>query len=315
MWLLNNNRLTFEVESSLKSKTSFIQNMKASLEKIEPGFGSSFTIRKFTDAQCHAKPHWHFHPEYEIVYISNGRGKRHIGNHMSFYEDGDLIFLGPDLPHFGFTEELHEKHVEIVLQMKEDFLGNEFLSRPEMQRIQQLFARSKQGLSFFGDTKRIIGEQLEAMVDMDNFDRLIGLLQILKDLAESTDYELLNADGFALEVNSSDYGRIQSIYAFVEQNFQNQIGLDDITKEVNMTVPAFCRYFKKLTQKTFTQFVNEFRVAHACRMLSDESLSVAAISFESGFNNLSHFNKQFRLISGTSPSDYRKNLKRMVSNS
>ena len=131
--------------------------MKASLEKIEPGFGSSFTIRKFTDVQYHSKPHWHFHPEYEIVYISNGRGKRHIGDHISYYEDGDLIFLGPDLPHFGFTEELYEKHVEIVLQMKEDFLGNDFLSRPEMLRIQQLFSRSKQGLSFFGETKKKIG--------------------------------------------------------------------------------------------------------------------------------------------------------------
>ena len=291
------------------------KHMKASLEKIEPGFGSSFTIRKFTDAQYHSKPHWHFHPEYEIVYISNGRGKRHIGDHISYYEDGDLIFLGPNLPHFGFTEELYEKHVEIVLQMKEDFLGHDFLSKPELQRIQQLFDRSKQGLSFSGATKKKIGAELEAMVEMDTFDRLIRLLQMLKDLAESSDYELLNANGFALEVNPSDYGRIQSIYAFVEQNFQNQIGLDEIAKEISMTVPAFCRYFKKLTQKTFTQFVNEFRVAYACRKLSDQSLSVAAVSFESGFNNLSHFNKQFRQITGTSPSDYRKNLRRVVANS
>lgn len=287
-------------------------NIKASLEKIEPGFGSSFTIRKFTDVQCHSKPHWHFHPEYEIVYISNGRGKRHIGDHFSFYENGDLIFLGPDLPHFGFTEELPEGHVEIVLQMKEDFLGNDFLSRPEMHMIQLLFDRSKQGLSFSGDTKKRIGKQLEAMVEMNAFDRLIGLLQVLKELAISTDYELLNANGFALEVNSTDYGRIQAIYAFVEQNFQSQMSLDDIAQEVNMTVPAFCRYFKKMTQKTFTQFANEFKVAHACRLLSDNILSIAAISFESGFNNLSHFNKQFRIVTGTSPSEYRKNLRHVV---
>lgn len=289
--------------------------MKASLEKIEPGFGSSFTIRKFTDVHCHARPHWHFHPEYEIVYISNGRGKRHIGDHFSFYENGDLIFLGPDLPHFGFTEELHEEHVEIVLQMKEDFLGYDFLQRPEMQLIQQLFDRSKQGISFYGETKKKIGRQLEAMVELDNFDRLIKLLQLLRELADSTEYELLNANGFALEVNSSDHDRIQAIYSYVEENFQNQIGLNEIAKEVNMTVPAFCRYFKKLTQKTFTKFANEFKVAHACRLLSDESLSIAAISFESGFNNLSHFNKQFRLVTGTSPREYRKNLKRLVHNS
>lgn len=286
--------------------------MKASLEKIEPGFGSSFTIKKFTDGQYHAKPHWHFHPEYEIVYISNGRGKRHIGDHISFYEEGDLIFLGPDLPHFGFTEELYEQHIEVVVQMKEDFLGKDFLRRPEMQKIQNLFERSKQGLSFFGETKKQAGLQLEALSELESFDRLIELLRVLDLLAESTEYELLNANGFTLEVNSSDYERIQTIYAFVENNFQHAMSLDDISREVNMTVPAFCRYFKKLTHKTFTQFANEFRVAHACRLLSDESLSVAAISFESGFNNLSHFNKQFRQISGTSPSEYRKNLKRVV---
>ena len=286
--------------------------MKATLEKIEPGFGSSFTIRKFMEAQYHSKPHWHFHPEYEIVFISNGRGKRHIGDHISYYENGDLIFLGPDLPHFGFTEGLYEEHVEIVVQMKEDFLGKDFLSRPEMNKIQQLFDRAKQGVTFYGETKKRIGALLIQMYELDAFERLIELLRILASLADSDEYELLNANGFTLEVNSSDYERIQTIYAFVEQNFQQQMTLDEISKEVSMTVPAFCRYFKKLTQKTFTQFANEFRVAHACRLLSDESLSVAAISFESGFNNLSHFNKQFRLIAGISPTEYRKNLKRLV---
>ena len=128
--------------------------MKATLEKIEPGFGSSFTIRKFMDGQYHSKPHWHFHPEYEIVFISSGRGKRHIGDHISYYENGDLIFLGPDLPHFGFTEGLYEERIEVVVQMKEDFLGSDFLSRPEMQLIQKLFERTRQGISFYGETKK-----------------------------------------------------------------------------------------------------------------------------------------------------------------
>ncbi|MCI5081162.1 MAG: AraC family transcriptional regulator [Saprospiraceae bacterium] len=286
--------------------------MKASLEKIEPGFGSSFTLRRFTDIIYCKNPSWHFHPEYEIVYISNGRGKRHVGGHISYYEDGDLIFLGPNLPHFGFTEELYEEHVEYVVQLKEDFLGKDFLHKPEMQAIRQLFERSRNGLSFSAKTKKLIGQQLDLMYQQDNFERLLTLLSILQTMATVDDYKTLNANGLAFEVNGQDQQRMQRIYAFVEEHFQEHIPLETAAKQIQMTVPAFCRYFKKLTQKTFTQFVNEFRIAHACRMLSDEHLSIANISYESGFNNLSHFNKQFKAITGTSPREYRKNLKTVI---
>lgn len=284
--------------------------MKATLEKIEPIFGNSFTIRKFTD--CDNKAYWHFHPEYEIVFISNGKGKRHIGGHVSYFENGDLIFLGPNLPHFAFTEELHEEHVEIVVQMKADFLGKEFFQRPEMQAVRQLFERAEQGISYSAETKKNIGERLQRMMEMNGFERLLELLSVLHWLSISEDYTLLNASGFAMEVSSQDHDRIETIYDYVQQNFQNEVSLDEVASRVNMTVPAFCRYFKKLTHKTFTEFVNEIRIAHACRHLGDEHLSIAAVSFDSGFNNLSHFNKQFRLITGVNPRDYRRNMRKMV---
>ena len=287
--------------------------MKAILEKIEPAFGSSFTIRRFDDKEECNRPHWHFHPEYEIVYISNGRGKRHIGDHISFYDDGDLIFLGPNLPHFGFTEELFEDHVEIVVQMKEDFLGQEFLSKPEMDAIKRLFERSRQGISFPGEVKEEVGRRLKAMMKLENFNRLLELLSILQLMARTADYKSLNASGFALEVNAQDQKRIEAVYDYVENNFQEDVNLDEAASRVNMTVPAFCRYFKKLTRKTFSQFVNEFRIAHACRLLGDDTLTIAAVSFDSGFNNLSHFNRQFKSITGLSPRDYRKSLKKVVS--
>lgn len=286
--------------------------MKAYLEKIQPGFGSSFTIRKFDDPTTCNQAHWHFHPEYEIVYVSNGRGKRHIGDHISYYENGDLIFLGPDLPHFGFTEELREHHVEVVVQLKEDFLGRDFMSRPEMAEIRLLFERAKSGISFYGTTKEAVGLQLQAMADMENFDRLLALLEVLGTLARSEHYHMLNASGFALEVNGQDHERIGKIYSYVEKNFLQEVHLEEAAGMANMTVPAFCRYFKRLTNRTFTKFVNEFRVAHACRMLRDDHQTIAAVSYESGFNNLSHFNKQFKAITGVSPRDYRKNLKKIV---
>lgn len=285
--------------------------MKAQLERIEPGFGSSFTLRQFNrNENCGTQ--WHFHPEYEIVYISRGRGKRHIGNHISYFDDGDLIFLGPDLPHFGFSEEIREDHLEIVLQMKEDFLGTHFLERPEMADIKKLFERSRQGISFHPEIRALVGDKLQSLFHLPSFERLMALLEILHDLALTKSYDLLGATGFPVEVDAQQFERIQKIYEYVGSNFREQIGLEEVASEVNMTVPAFCRYLKRWTGKTFTQFVNEFRVAHACQLLADEHRSIAEVSFESGFNNLSHFNKQFRKISGTTPRDFRKNITRVI---
>ncbi|MEO1518088.1 MAG: AraC family transcriptional regulator [Bacteroidota bacterium] len=287
--------------------------MKASLEKIEPVFGSSFTIRKFTELNTDRAPFWHFHPEFEIVYISNGSGKRHIGNHISYYEGGDLIFLGPKLPHLSFTDELKEAHTEVVLQMRPDFLGSGFWDIPEMMHIRQLFERARQGLSFRNPIKDAIGQRLIEMHSMSHFDRLVELVRILQDMALSDEYEMLQASGFGLEVSPQEQQRINIIYQFVDANYQRAMRLEEIAAEVNMTVPAFCRYFKKLTQKTFTQFVNEYRVAHACKLLAEEHLGISEVCFESGFNNFSHFNKQFRLVTSKSPSAYRKELRGAVS--
>lgn len=284
---------------------------KPALEQIDPGFGNSFKLRKYTELQC-GKPFWHFHPEYEIVYISNGRGKRHIGNHLSYYEDGDLIFLGPNLPHFGFTEELQDEHVQMVLQMKEDFLGMDLWESPEFWQIRALFQRAASGISFSGYTKHTVGKGLLKMMDQRPLDRIITLLEVLRDLSESTEYQLLNASGLAVEVSGQDRARMQLVYELVENNFQRAIPLEEVAELVSMTVPAFCRYFKRLTQRTFTEFVNEFRLAHARRLLTETDLTIATLSFESGFNNLSHFNKIFRELTGLNPSEYRKATRRLI---
>ncbi len=286
--------------------------MKAKFEKIEPGFGSSFALKEFRNNDFCNRSSWHFHPEYEIVYISNGKGKRHIGNHISQFENGDLIFLGPDLPHFGFTEQMTEQHTEIVIQMKKSFLGDDFLSKPEFFQIAQLFQRSHLGLSFFGKTKEKAGDILLQMAKQQGFERLISLLELLHFLATSEDYQTLNATNYAFEVNAQDYPRINAIYQYVDQHFKEHISLDEVAKLINMTPPAFSRYFKKLTGKTFVQFVNEYRIAYASKQLGEEDQMITDISFESGFNNISHFNKQFKLITGLTPSEYRSNLKKVV---
>lgn len=278
---------------------------KPALKSVQPSFGSSFSFSRFSDETPTGFAQWHYHPEIEMVYIEKGNGKRHIGNHVSYYSHGDLILIGPNLPHYGFAHRLTKNNTETVVQFKEDFLGDDFFKSEEMQKIAKLIDRSKQGLSFFGSTKREVGRLLADMAVMNRFDRLLRILKILNKLAETEEYRVLNASKLTIQVGRSDNDRIKLVYDHVRDNFQSTVKLDEIAQLTNMTVPSFCRYFKKQTKKTFTQFVNEFRVIHACKLLSETNRTIADICFECGFNNFSHFNKQFKLVTEKSPSAYR----------
>lgn len=283
------------------------------LEKIEPSFGNSFTLRKFESGQNNnTQPKWHFHPELEIVYIKGGSGKRHIGNHISQYYNGDLIMVGPNLPHYGFTDRFSGTKTEIILQLKEDFLGKDILDKIELGNISRLFDKSKSGLSFSGNTKDDIGQRLESLFYMNNFEKLIEVLKILNFMATSREVLVLNATGIVLETTHSRASQLDEIFTYVRNHFQEEISLAQISELANMTEPSFCRFFKKNTGKTFVEFVNEYRITHACKLLSDTELSITDICFEAGFNNFSHFNSYFKRVTGKSPSEYRKHLSLMV---
>ena len=279
--------------------------LKPVLERIDLSFGQSFTFRKFEEAEPNLKPFWHFHPEIELVFVQQGSSKRHIGNHISYFKNGDLILLGPNLPHYGFTERLSGRRSEIVVQLKKEFLGENFFDLPEMKSIEQLFERASTGLIFYGNTKDSVGAKLESLIDEIPFNRLMGLLDVLYRLSTSTEYEALNVAGPSLMVKRQDNDKIEKVYEYVRTHFKEQISLEMISDLVSMEVPSFCRYFKRVTGKTFTTFVNDFRVVHACKLLSETNMSVSEVCFESGFNNFSHFNRLFKVITGTNPLSYR----------
>ena len=281
--------------------------IQPALEKISPEFGSSFSIKQYLEPSPLVKqPTWHFHPELELVYVKGGSGQRHIGNHLSSYHNGDLVLIGSMLPHSGFTDRLTGNESETVIHFHQDSLGSDFFKIQEMSDILQLFERAKSGLAFYGEAKEAIGSRVEKVATMDNFAKLIEILCILQDMAWTDEYNILNADGYSFEVNQVDNDRISLVYGYVRTNYLSTITLDEISSLANMTVPAFCRYFKRLSGKTFTRFVNEYRIVHACKMLSEQNESITNICYESGFNNFSHFNRLFKTITGFSPSQYRK---------
>ena len=291
---------------------SHMKNTKPTFEKINPSFGSSLLIKQHTEVVENNLPFWHFHPELELVYVNKAKGKRHIGSHLSYFNNSQLILIGASLPHSGFTDRFTSNGAETIIQFKEEFLGETFFDIPEMQSVKTLFARAKKGLLFHQEAKKEIGPKIEALLKYKGIDRIIYFLEILKDLSLSKDYSLLNVDGFAFEVEPQDNNKIDIIFGFVNANFRRHISLDEISEKVSMTVPAFCRYFKKITGKTFTQFVNEFRIVHATKLLTEKQTSITDICFESGFNNFSHFNKLFKKFTGKSPLKYRNEMKKLL---
>lgn len=287
-------------------------NKKPTLEKLSPGFGSSLLVKQNVEKADRTNAIWHFHPELELIYINKGQGKTHIGNHLSYFNNSQLILIGANLPHNGFADRLTAQGTETMVQFKSDFLGVDFINIPEMANVAALFDRAKKGIRFKIETKTAIGSKINKLVDYDSLERIIKFLEILDYLANTDDYTLLNANGVALEASPQDSDKINIIYKYVNNNFHKHIPLGEIANRVSMTVPAFCRYFKKTTGKTFTQLVNEYRVVHATKLLNESQMSITDICFECGFNNFSHFNKQFNEITGKSASQYRKEIKQII---
>ena len=184
-------------------------------EQIPPRQGDSILIRQFSKISRNTRPYWHYHPELELVYVNGGSGKRHVGSHLSYFQNGELVLIGSNLPHQGFNDRLNSYEKETVVQMLPDFLGESFFTIKEMQPIGHLFQRARQGLSFHGNTKTTIGEKIERMYEMESFDQVLALLNILRDLALSDEYTVLNAEGFTMEIQPQDNDRINTVFNHV----------------------------------------------------------------------------------------------------
>lgn len=276
--------------------------MKVEYEKISPDTGSSFRLIHWKSEND--RFFWHYHPEYEIVFVKKGSGKLHIGEHLTNYEQGELVFIGPDLPHTGFGYGVIGEHEEIVVQLRKDFLGEDFLQKPEMQHIRELFEIAKQGLSFHGKAQKLVANKLQKMLQLSHFERLVELLNIFQILATTKEYSVLNSDSVRFDFSHKDEDRINKVYEYVEHNYKQSIDIQAVADIANLTIPSFCRYFKKISHITYTDFVNEYRINQACRLLF-ENMPIADICFEVGFNNISHFNKTFKQLKGKSPRDYK----------
>jgi len=277
--------------------------MKLNLEQILPDADSSF--RFLLTPKLNEVFYWHFHPEIELVYVEADKGIRHIGDHISTYEGCDLALIGSYIPHLNFDYGVKATVETVVIQFPETYFEAGLARIPELQKVVDLMERAKTGIAFTGETKRIAGVRLKKLQYMDRFHQFMELMSIFQFLAVSDEYEDLEVRPISSQTILKQQERMHRIHQFVEMNFQKPIDTQQIADEVNLTLPAFCRYFKKATKVTYTDFVNQYRVQYAKKLLIQDK-NVTEACFECGYESLSYFNRIFKKFAGVSPSAFKR---------
>jgi AraC-like DNA-binding protein len=284
--------------------------MIPTLEKVEANVNHSFHVNHMMLE--HFPSPLHFHPEVEILLVVQGTGTRFIGDSVERFLPGDLVVIGSNTPHVWYSDryplQKEDKYLSeaIYIMFDPEVFGEQFWNLPESKSIKRIIELASRGLKMVGETRDRVSSLMKIIPYSVGFKRVCLLLNMLEIIALSDDYTYLSSPYFQNIIDKNDSDRLNKVYEYVINNFEREITLDDAASVANFSTPAFCRYFKKRVNKTFIQFLNEIRVGHACRLLVDENYPVADICFICGFNNISYFIKQFKIITGLTPLNYRK---------
>jgi AraC-like DNA-binding protein/quercetin dioxygenase-like cupin family protein len=285
-------------------------NMKQALEKSRIPSHKAFVVKELIEPFF--DNHWHFHQEYQLFLVLEGKGTRFIGDQMKPFREFDLVFTGPNLPHLWRNDPAYfEKDSAltthgIVVYFSEDFFGNALKEKEEFENIRLLLQKSLRGLEIVGQTNLQLRSMMKELVHSQGLESVLLLLQILKLMGESEECESITKVGYINNNKESERDRMRKVYEFVTENFQRKIQLSEMASLANMTESAFSRYFKSRMNKPFSEFLADVRISHACKLLHELDANISEICYESGFNTLSNFNKQFKERMGITPMAYKK---------
>ncbi len=282
--------------------------MEFVFEKIFVPEKHSFISRKLQMGDSSEKIH--SHNNYELNYVVSGSGKRIIGNHISSYEPGDLVLIGPNIPHNWQVIEAEKDTLPtcIVTHFYENIISSDFFNIPELSSVKQLLNNANKGIHFKGKQVKTISAKLEQLVKLEGLEVYIELLKVFNLLLQAKDYEYLLLTSYNTTSFDKDLDRINKVYEYVFQNIQERISLDYAAKIVHMAPGSFCRYFKKKTKLPFMQYVKNIRIGIAAKMLAETDKQITQIAYESGYNNLANFNHYFKMIMEQTPTEYRKSF-------
>lgn len=283
--------------------------MKGIPSKIRPSVDSAILVKH--DVAPFIDYPLHFHPEYELVLIEKGYGERIVGDHIDEFTDGDLVFLSPNVPHIWkcndvfYASDSNLTTSCYVLHFRSDSFGTAFFDQPDFSDLNTLFVKGNYGILLKGQLKKTITEQLQELYRIKGTRRIMLFLDILLQITESDEIELLSSPSFHNQLVKTDNTRILQIYDYILQNYKRMVKLDELASQLGMTPTSLCRFFKRKIGKTLIDMVNETRIKYACNLLGKTDKCILEICYDSGFNNLSNFNRQFRKITGTNPKSYK----------
>lgn len=279
------------------------------LQKLPLSKDSSFIYERYESPNFETP--WHFHEEIEIAIMEKGYGKKIVGNHTSEYHEGDVFLLGSNLPHWFRADNIFYKTdseikpSSLVIQFNVGSFGQTFFKLIEMEKVNDLFQKARAGILFYGNTKNEIRRIFDENFNNVGLKRMLGLIEMLHIMANSEEYTQLSKLGI-VGISAKDSERMQVIFDYIYNKYTEDIDLNELASKVGLSSAAFCRYFKSRTQKTFIEYLNEIKISNACRLLKETDHSIIEICYETGFNNLSNFNRQFRKITDQNPNNYRK---------
>ena len=283
--------------------------MRPQLLKVLKGPDRSFNVRRDLFP---INNRWHYHSEVELIHIKKGEGTQFIGDSIKRFKSGDVILVGANLPHYWrFDDIYYEEDTKAVADIRvahftENFWGNQFLELPENVNLKTVLEKAKRGLQVVGKTKQVVGDLLEKLQEAEGPQRLVLLIEALNAIANGKQMPLLSSMGFRPDLMDAEKDRINAIYEYSIKNFKRKIQLEEIAEVANISPNSFCRYFKSRTRKTYSQFLIELRVGHACKLLIENNQCIKRLCYESGFNNFTSFHKYFKMITGKSPLVYQK---------
>ena len=253
----------------------------------------------------------HNHPEYEINLIMGISGTRIVGDSTERYSDYDLVLLGPYLFHKWDgdkqIQESGQSYRVITLQFSMDLFNGQMFQKEKFHKIRNLLSESGRGIRFYGNTFNEAVKIMMGLAEETHFNGVLEFLNLLNLLANSTECEYLASLGFSPNSVRSESNRIQSAYGFIMKNFTDAgLRIQDVAACVNMSESAFSHFFQKFAFRSFTQFLIDLRIGHACKLLLDTDQTIAQVSDASGFNNLANFNRLFKKYKGCTPLEYKK---------
>jgi len=280
--------------------------MKPMYEKVLPTENSSW--RYWLYALDEIPFNWHYHPEYEICLTLNSRGQRYIGDSIANYDDLDLVLLGPKLPHTWCSKALIKpgKHLTYVAQLPTHWIES-MAQMPELNALEELLRRSKQGVAFGRTTAKAARDRFTAMATASPMQRMIWLLEILQLMIEDNTARPISSDGYApFSFPDSATEKIDKVIAYIHNHYTSNLCAQQMADLAHMSTNHFHRFFKQRTEQTFTEYVNQLRIGKACSLLLTTDLPISTVSHRCGFNNISNFNRRFLQLKRYTPREFKR---------